>query len=903
MNVHNKNPKFITVEGKLTALSHLYITTPRMSLMELMSEKLHHIISRDHSSLLNTLIIGNNYKVTRLVKKIVEYSNGRFVKILETSPKSSFKLLSDKDSLISEPSFGLVNYEGKVVKVCLPFRMFQLQDNTRICLDFLMTQADVLVPEVGQTVSVYNAHRLENDDNRYDIVLCGRSCIILHGMKKKEKHMTSIMKYIKCEYSYRDLLWVMAQLTQFEEKFDIEFLSVNGLLSKRSVQIMQQLLLVRTINIHYPSTQGNDSVRSVSREFLSSPHECMVTKPPTYLGNYLTLHQVWEQIRGRLNPLSSKSWRYSIMHCTSMLVGFLSTCSKSGYWTLSDSSCSIPCVLTSGANNVIGLHKSVVLVKSSTLVTEEFQNVSFVYIVFAAEDVEVIYSPSDKCCQRKGKESGATTLKAGSSLSDNATITVGSGLIVKENDLKSNKKESSRTLRIESISRCSLLTGEAVAATSTTYQIIVHHKTTVIEDNQYPFSMCCVLISLIGTMYEVADGNYFTQRHYVVLTGNLIHYCPLLSINCLYMLHLPAGTSIDIFCQSSRLKLKSCLLPDVRGVFLPQESTFSLIQSHGQKSDSYNVTDRILKDVAHMELVDVEGMICDRLHNDVKFNSEKVDHSSGFGVPDMKTIILKLKDVTSAFGEEVSLYLSNWKSRAYPYGLISGARIRALFVAKHNSRNSSYSYLQATDFTRIEVLNLPKTVIREVSIPEDWGKSCILTQEAGRVPSGKLLWGSLSKLKILKLTVVTSCLHCKNQFKNGCCVSCSSYPPAAVLSASATCCVEDILGKVLIFMKDVQVQELLGLSKPYWGLITKLVSQDGREINLPQRQWNPHDPIGKRVLQGLLKVADKEQNRFHILCRKMKKNISDGRYEDVPKLYCVALRRPRPGLLYPLHSK
>jgi hypothetical protein len=35
-------------------------------------------------------------------------------------------------------------------------------------------------------------------------------------------------------------------------------------------------------------------------------------------------------------------------------------------------------------------------------------------------------------------------------------------------------------------------------------------------------------------------------------------------------------------------------------------------------------------------------------------------------------------------------------------------------------------------------------------------------------------------------------------------------------------------------------------------------------------QWNPEDPIGKQVLQALLKAVDKHQLRFHILCRKMK---------------------------------
>jgi hypothetical protein len=37
--------------------------------------------------------------------------------------------------------------------------------------------------------------------------------------------------------------------------------------------------------------------------------------------------------------------------------------------------------------------------------------------------------------------------------------------------------------------------------------------------------------------------------------------------------------------------------------------------------------------VGQKELVNVEGVICDRLHTDVKYDSEKVSHVSGYGIP------------------------------------------------------------------------------------------------------------------------------------------------------------------------------------------------------------------------------------------------------------------------------
>jgi hypothetical protein len=53
---------------------------------------------------------------------------------------------------------------------------------------------------------------------------------------------------------------------------------------------------------------------------------------------------------------------------------------------------------------------------------------------------------------------------------------------------------------------------------------------------------------------------------------------------------------------------------------------------------------------------------------------------------------------------------------------------------------------------------------------------------------------------------------------------------------SYRCCIEDVFGKIIIFMKDDQVCQLLGLTKPYWDVLTKLVSQDGYKIELPQSQ-------------------------------------------------------------------
>jgi hypothetical protein len=50
------------------------------------------------------------------------------------------------------------------------------------------------------------------------------------------------------------------------------------------------------------------------------------------------------------------------------------------------------------------------------------------------------------------------------------------------------------------------------------------------------------------------------------------------------------------------------------------------------------------------------------------------------------------------------------------------------------------------------------------------------------------------------------------------------------------CCIEDVFGRILVFMKDEQVYQLLGFSKPYWDALTKLIRMDVCEIILPQSQ-------------------------------------------------------------------
>jgi hypothetical protein len=54
-------------------------------------------------------------------------------------------------------------------------------------------------------------------------------------------------------------------------------MTISSLLSESGPEL-QQTMLIRTVNIHYPSKEMDVKKRYFSREFLSSPHQCVVLK-------------------------------------------------------------------------------------------------------------------------------------------------------------------------------------------------------------------------------------------------------------------------------------------------------------------------------------------------------------------------------------------------------------------------------------------------------------------------------------------------------------------------------------------------------------------------------------------------------------------------------------------------
>jgi hypothetical protein len=68
---------------------------------------------------------------------------------------------------------------------------------------------------------------------------------------------------------------------------------------------------------------------------------------------------------------------------------------------------------------------------------------------------------------------------------------------------KTKSKERLREFCAEDILGYDLLSKQTVVPSECTWVIVVHHKTTAAKITLYACSMCCVLVSLIGTVREV----------------------------------------------------------------------------------------------------------------------------------------------------------------------------------------------------------------------------------------------------------------------------------------------------------------------------------------------------------------------------------------------------------------
>ena len=79
-------------------------------------------------------------------------------------------------------------------------------------------------------------------------------------------------------------------------------------------------------------------------------------------------------------------------------------------------------------------------------------------------------------------------------------------------------------------------------------------------------------------------------------------------------------------------------------------------------------------------------------------------------ISDGKTVVLKLFDPMSENETTVSLYLNKWGHRAYPLGLVPGAKIQAMFVTMVISQSSANVYFKVTDLTRLYVLEIADLV-------------------------------------------------------------------------------------------------------------------------------------------------------------------------------------------------
>ncbi|XP_021926048.1 uncharacterized protein LOC110832902 isoform X3 [Zootermopsis nevadensis] len=504
-----------TIVGHLTAFSHVFRSDPKVAFMEFMyaNKQVCHVALRQDLATYKNVAMGKLYQVTHLHPRRMLYRDGEAVRLLEATRETSFILSADNEEMVLEPSLNTCNYEGKVVEPCSSLGIYRLHDNNRLCLGFLLTFADVPLPSVGQTVSVYNCHLWRNKSNdRYDVVLCGRSSIVLHGESDKTLNSeTSNFININLNCSYLNLLWVEKQLGHFEEKFSDPFLTENGIVCK-SARELQEGMLIKTVDVYYPVKKEDIKERYITREFLFSPHQCIFSKPLSFTGAYLTFHDLWRQATSRYNLVSSKVWNYHLFHYTDGLVGLLSTNLISGCWTLSDATKGFLCVVTGDMENLMMLHGAVVLLIKCTIVTEVFKDTNFVYIYFTATDARIIHTFDSRAgndcrlMKKKKRKDSVMTCHSDGYVNDSEKASTSDIIHAREG---TKNKQRSGQFDVENIVGYNLVTKETVVPSKYTWLIVVHHKTAAVKPSQCALPMCCLLVSLIGRIHEVSSLSFF----------------------------------------------------------------------------------------------------------------------------------------------------------------------------------------------------------------------------------------------------------------------------------------------------------------------------------------------------------------------------------------------------------
>ena len=193
--------------------------------------------------------------------------------------------------------------------------------------------------------------------------------------------------------------------------------------------------------------------------------------------------------------------------------------------------------------------------------------------------------------------------------------------------------------------------------------------------------------------------------------------------------------------------------------------------------------------------------------------STKDDLSSGV----LKGKILHIK-LAMSDADTVSLYVTRWRS-PFPCGLFAGAKVCVTNVVKKVS-NQGRSYLKATLFTEIKLVEVPSTLTSAATLI---GLAKLVTKGSGKFPTFKAV---LTPLDVLRVSVKGVCKACQTPMGDDLrCpyVGCGYSTDCSVFAeeCSATFNVQDDTYAATVYVNKTEVlRKLLEINSDDWSCLS-----------------------------------------------------------------------------------
>ncbi|XP_046457393.1 uncharacterized protein LOC124204384 isoform X3 [Daphnia pulex] len=722
-----------TIEGKITAISHIIYINPKSLFFEVSLENQRwNIMVTDRNHLTNwkeILVMRQWIKLDELKRVTISgHASSKPISVLETTKTSQLTRI-EKAIVKYSLSSNLINYEGKVTDDAFGSSGFyQLDDSLTLCLTYMKLVTSIPIIKKGDTVVVHGAHRLCVRD-QFLVLICGRGNLVNQTVHKENEGLfpksaredsQDFIQHLALENNHGiGLMFSLYELCQtLCDK-------LTGILPRENVtrklaSVNQKGVLASLVD-HIASTVPVETKRrSLSREFLEHGGGCApCTKEtcwnidvwpldPDAVERRCNDRELWVTTTGPGGPdvknkipennpktASPLYWKHDVAPIDSrsdrlsILLGILSF--LNGRWELRDGHASVEvvavdrdchqfrdrCVFASK----FSVHRECFTVEEDRhhqqqrvyVSIEEFHAAS---LPLAKPDVVDETNPSTESVRFLALNKSLPQMVYSS---DTAIRHVFGFLIVAslhgQSEADRLGDDPKRRKKDESVVESSQWPSSAEGGPANCILLVSQDHPTL----SYP-----ALVE--GRVYEIR----LARRK---LLSNPIYLSALKEV------------------PQYALKNHVYLVPDVVAIYP--------VAYHLPRSESYMRRD-VLRAEECLSLdeigqtVSLRGRIVDRMHMDPRFSSERVGQTytthrgtTWLGIPGNKKLILKMGDDREcSFGSRIDVYFNLREGQVYPLGLFVGTEVELTWLCLRKTHKTGRLYCTSTLLTCIRLLKI-----------------------------------------------------------------------------------------------------------------------------------------------------------------------------------------------------